>query len=100
LPVISYRVGGVAYATDCNAIPDETCKALEGLDVLILDGLRYAPHPTHMSIDTSLEYIERLRPRRAFLTHMNHEVSHETVSRRLPPGVELAYDGLTIEVAE
>jgi phosphoribosyl 1,2-cyclic phosphate phosphodiesterase len=100
MPVVAYRFGTVAYATDCSAIPDETCTALEGLDVLVLDGLRYAAHPTHMSIDRSLEYIARLRPRRAFLTHMNHEVLHESVSRRLPPGVELAYDGLTLEVAQ
>jgi phosphoribosyl 1,2-cyclic phosphate phosphodiesterase len=100
MPVVAYRVGRAAYATDCSAIPDETCAALEDLDVLILDGLRYGAHATHMSIDTSLQYIERLRPRRAFLTHMNHEVHHETVSRRLPPGVELAYDGLALEVAE
>jgi phosphoribosyl 1,2-cyclic phosphate phosphodiesterase len=100
MPVVAYRIGHVAYATDCSMIPDETCAALEGLDVLVLDGLRYADHPTHMSIATSLEYIARIRPRRAFLTHMNHEVHHETVNRQLPPGVQLAYDGLTIEVAE
>jgi phosphoribosyl 1,2-cyclic phosphate phosphodiesterase len=100
LDVVAYRFGGAAYATDCNEIPEETCAALEGLDVLILDGLRYAPHPTHMSIGTSLGYVERLRPKRTFLTHMNHEVLHDAVNRQLPPGVELAYDGLTIEVAE
>jgi len=100
LQVVAYRVGKLAYATDCNEIPDETIDALQGLDVLIIDGLRYADHPTHMSIGKSLAYIERIRPRRAFLTHMNHEVHHESVSARLPAGVALAYDGLSVEVAE
>jgi phosphoribosyl 1,2-cyclic phosphate phosphodiesterase len=77
LPVLAYRLGGFAYATDCNVIPDETVRALAGLDVLVIDGLRFAEHPTHM----------------------NHEVSHAAVSRELPAGVELAYDGLVVEVA-
>jgi phosphoribosyl 1,2-cyclic phosphate phosphodiesterase len=99
LPVVAYRFGRGAYATDCSEIPDETVRALAGLDVLVIDGLRYADHPTHMTIPKALEYIERIAPRRAYLTHMNHEVSHEAVSRELPPGVELAYDGLVVEVA-
>jgi phosphoribosyl 1,2-cyclic phosphate phosphodiesterase len=98
MPVVAYRFGNAAYATDCNEIPDETCARLAGLDLLILDGLRHAEHPSHMSIGKALAYIERVAPRRALLTHMNHEVSHEAVSRTLPPGVELAYDGLSVEV--
>lgn len=99
LPVLAYRFGNCAYVTDCNEIADETVDGLQGLDVLVLDGLRYADHPTHMTIPRALEYIERIAPRRAYLTHMNHEVSHETVSRQLPDGVELAFDGLVLEVA-
>jgi phosphoribosyl 1,2-cyclic phosphate phosphodiesterase len=99
LPVLAYRLGGFAYATDCNVIPDETVRALAGLDVLVIDGLRFAEHPTHMTIPKALGYIERIAPRRAYMTHMNHEVSHAAVSRELPAGVELAYDGLVVEVA-
>ena len=99
LPVVAYRFGSGAYVTDCNEIPDETVAGLQGLDVLVLDGLRYAEHPTHMTIPKALEYIERIGPRRAYLTHMNHEVRHEQVSGQLPAGVELSYDGLVLEVA-
>ena len=99
LPVVAYRFGRGAYATDCNEIPDETVEALQGLDVLVLDGLRYADHPTHMTIPKALAYIERIAPKRAYLTHMNHEVRHEVVSRDLPPNIELAYDGLVLEIA-
>lgn len=99
LPVVAYRFGAAAYVTDCNEIPDETIEGLRGLDVLVLDGLRFADHPTHMTISKALAYVERIGPARAFLTHMNHEVSHEAVSRDLPDGVELAYDGLVLEVA-
>lgn len=98
LPVLAYRFGGGAYATDCNEIPAETIERLEGIDTLILDGLRYADHPTHMTIPKALAYIERINPRKAYLTHINHEVRHAAVSRLLPPNVELAYDGLVIEV--
>jgi phosphoribosyl 1,2-cyclic phosphate phosphodiesterase len=98
LPVVAFRFGGGAYVTDCNEISDETVAALAGLDVLVLDGLRYADHPTHMTIPKALAYIERIAPRKAYLTHMNHEVSHEAVSRELPANVELAYDGLVVEV--
>lgn len=98
LPVVAFRFGRGAYVTDCNELPDETVAGLAGLDVLVLDGLRYADHPTHLTIPRALEYIERIAPRRAYLTHMNHEVSHAEVSRRLPDNVELAYDGLVVEV--
>jgi phosphoribosyl 1,2-cyclic phosphate phosphodiesterase len=98
LPVVAFRFGRGAYVTDCNEIPDETIAGLAGLDVLVLDGLRYADHPTHLTIPKALEYIDRIAPQRAYLTHMNHEVSHAEVSRRLPDNVELAYDGLVVEV--
>ncbi|HZS48143.1 MAG TPA: MBL fold metallo-hydrolase [Blastocatellia bacterium] len=98
LQVLAYRFGNFAYATDCNFIPDESCEKLAGLDTLIIDGLRYNTHSTHMSIEQSLEYIERLKPKRAFLTHMNHDILHARTSKELPEGVELAYDGLQFEV--
>ena len=98
MPVAAFRFGRGAYVTDCSEIPDATVDGLRDLDVLVLDGLRYADHATHLTIPKSLNYIERIRPRRAFLTHMNHEVRHATVNADLPDGVELAYDGLVVEV--
>jgi phosphoribosyl 1,2-cyclic phosphate phosphodiesterase len=98
LPVTAFRIGGFAYVTDCNLIPDETCSRLMGLDLLVIDALRFKSHPTHMSLDQSLGYIERLKPRRALLTHISHDIKHEETSGHLPEGVEIAYDGLMVEV--
>jgi phosphoribosyl 1,2-cyclic phosphate phosphodiesterase len=92
--VFGFRIDNVAYCTDVGQIPDDSWRLLEGLDVLVLDALRYKPHPAHLSINDALEVIARLKPTRAYLTHMSHDVEHETVNRQLPPGVELAYDGL------
>ena len=72
--------------------------ALEGLDLWVLDALRYRPHPTHAHIAQSLEWIARVRPRRAVLTHLNHEVDYAELAARCPDGVEPGYDGLTIEL--
>jgi phosphoribosyl 1,2-cyclic phosphate phosphodiesterase len=95
--VFGFRIGNVAYCTDVNAIPDRSWPLLEGLEVLVLDALRFTPHPAHFAVDEALEVIKRLRPQRAFLTHMAHEIEYEAVSRQLPAGVELAYDGLSFE---
>jgi phosphoribosyl 1,2-cyclic phosphate phosphodiesterase len=93
--VFGFRIGDVAYCTDVNEIPRSSWPKLEGLRVLILDMLRFKPHPAHMGLDQALDTINRFAPERAYLTHMSHEIEHETVSRRLPPNVELAYDGLS-----
>src|SRR5215216_4777659 len=98
LPVTAYRIGGFAYVTDCNHIPDETCARLMGLDSLVIDALRFKRHPTHMTLDEALGYIERLKPRRALLTHISHDIKHEDTSGHLPAGVGIAYDGLTLEM--
>ena len=98
LAVTAFRMGGFAYLTDCNLIPDETCDRLGGLDVLVIDALRFKKHPTHMALDQALGYIERLRPRRALLTHISHDIRHAPTSAGLPAGVEIAYDGLIVEV--
>lgn len=95
-PVLGFRVNDVAFCTDVNGIPDESWPLLEGLDVLILDALQDKPHPTHFGVGQSLEVIERLKPRRAFLTHISHKLEYDATNARLPPGVELAYDGLRI----
>ncbi len=94
--VLGFRVGDLAYCTDVSRIPDETWPALEGLDTLILDALRFDPHPTHFNLAQALEVVERLGPRRTFLTHLSHVFDHGKVESTLPPGVALAYDGLAL----
>lgn len=97
LPILGFRVGDIAYCTDCSAIPPRAYAQLEGLDVLVLDGLRYRHHPTHLTVDQALAVIEQLKPRRAYLTHIAHDILHADLEPRLPEGVHLAYDGLTLE---
>ena len=92
--VLGFRIGDVAYCTDVSKIPKESMLRLQGLEVLILDALRFRPHPAHFCLDEALEVIDRLQPAKAYLTHMSHDIEHEAVSRTLPPKVELAYDGL------
>ncbi|HEV2763323.1 MAG TPA: MBL fold metallo-hydrolase [Pyrinomonadaceae bacterium] len=98
LPVIAYRFNDFAYATDLSEIPHATIESLRGLDVLVLDCLRiHRAHPTHLTLARALEYVEELKPRRTYLTHIAHDIKHARDSRLLPPGVEFAYDGLEIE---
>lgn len=98
LDVYGYRFGAAAYLTDHSVIPEASMAALGGLDVLFLDALRHRPHPTHTTVARALEYVEELKPRRAFLTHICHDLGHEETERALPPNVRLAYDGLEIHV--
>jgi phosphoribosyl 1,2-cyclic phosphate phosphodiesterase len=95
--VLGFRIDDVAYCTDVSQIPPESWPLLQGLRVLVLDALRYKPHPAHFSLNEALEVIDRVKPQRAYLTHMTHELEHEATNRQLPPGVELAYDGLKFE---
>jgi phosphoribosyl 1,2-cyclic phosphate phosphodiesterase len=96
LPVMAYRLNDFAYLTDLSEIPSATIEALHDLDVLVLDCLRFAKHPTHLCVEKALEYVEKLKPRRTFLTHIAHDVKHERDSAKLPENVEWAYDGLTV----
>lgn len=98
LPVTAYRFGNFAYATDCNAIPPESMDGLRDLDVLVLDALRYDPHPSHFSLDEALAVIEILKPKRAYLTHLSHSIDHTTAENQLPDHVQLAYDGLRLQI--
>ncbi|MGH9826166.1 MAG: MBL fold metallo-hydrolase, partial [Blastocatellia bacterium] len=99
LEVTAFKAGNLAYVTDCNLIPDEACDRLTGLDTLIIDALRFKSHPTHMNVEAALGYIERLRPNRALLTHISHDIKHEETSGWLPAGVQIAYDGLQVDVS-
>jgi phosphoribosyl 1,2-cyclic phosphate phosphodiesterase len=96
LPVMAYRFNDFAYATDLSEIPPGTMASLKDLDVLVLDCLRFREHPTHLWLERALSYIEELRPRRAYLTHLAHDFKHGRDSVKLPPGVWFAYDGLEV----
>jgi phosphoribosyl 1,2-cyclic phosphate phosphodiesterase len=98
--VHGYRFGEAAYLTDHSDIPDESMELLNGLDVLFLDALRHKPHPTHSTVERSLQSVEKLAPRRAFFTHICHDLAHVRTEEALPPNVHLAYDGLEISVGE
>ena len=94
--VLGFRFGGLAYCTDTNEIPPESMSLLSGLDVLILDCLRREPHVTHLSLDEAVGVAGRLAPKRTLFTHVCHRLEHEATSKELPPGIDLAYDGLRI----
>jgi phosphoribosyl 1,2-cyclic phosphate phosphodiesterase len=97
-PILGFRFGTFAYLTDCNRIPDEAWPLLADLDVLVLDALRHRPHPTHFSVGEALDVVARLRPRHTYFTHMCHDLPHAATNAALPKGVELAYDGLQVDV--
>jgi phosphoribosyl 1,2-cyclic phosphate phosphodiesterase len=95
-PIHGYRVGGFAYLTDCSAIPDASWPLLEGLDVLVVGALRDREHPSHFTLDQAVTVGRRSGARRVLFTHMAHELGHAQTQARLPPGMELAYDGLVV----
>lgn len=97
MPSLGYRFGGLAYSPDVSHLTDEAVALLQGLDVWIVDTLRYTPHPSHFHLKKALQWIERLAPKRAILTHMTGELDYETLRRDLPGHVEPAYDGMVIE---
>jgi phosphoribosyl 1,2-cyclic phosphate phosphodiesterase len=99
MPILGFRFGTFAYVTDCSRIPDASWPLLRGVDTLVMGALRDEPHPTHFTLAEALEAIAAIGPRRAYLTHMNHDLGHAATSARLPQGVELAYDGLVLDVA-
>jgi phosphoribosyl 1,2-cyclic phosphate phosphodiesterase len=94
--VLGFRFGNIGYCTDTNYIPPESLALLEGLDVLVLDSLRHKPHPTHFSLEQAVEVARQLRAKRTLFTHLSHDLEHEATNAALPPGMELAYDGLRL----
>ncbi len=92
-----FRFGSAAYLTDFSEIPPDSMERLRGLDVLFLDALRHRPHPTHSTVENSLRLVRELEPRRAFFTHISHDLAHEETNRNLPENVKLAHDGLKLE---
>ena len=95
--ILGYRMGRFAYLTDCSQIPDHSWALLHDLDILVLDALRIRPHPTHFSLAEAIEATRRIAPRRAYFTHICHDLRHSETCARLPAGMELAYDGLVLE---
>ncbi|HEX3048381.1 MAG TPA: MBL fold metallo-hydrolase [Bacillota bacterium] len=98
IPVFGYRIGNFAYLTDCSLVPDSSLALLQNLDLLVLGVLRFKSHPTHLNLDQGLELIRRVKPGRTLLTHICHDFKHNEVSKLLPDGVELGYDGEIIDL--
>jgi phosphoribosyl 1,2-cyclic phosphate phosphodiesterase len=98
LPILGYRIGPFAYLTDCSDVPESSRAMLHGLDTLVIDGLRPRPHPTHFSISQAVDMVRILSPRQAFLTHLTHDVDHDTMEAELPDDIHLAWDGLRVEM--
>lgn len=94
---LGYRIGDLAYCNDVNGLPDDTMDNLRGLDVLIIDALRYVPHPTHAHLEMTLDWIAMLQPRRAILTNLHIDMDYQTLKRILPDGVEPGYDGQAVD---
>lgn len=96
---LGFRIGPFAYLTDVSAIPAVSERRLQGLELLVLDGLRFTAHNTHFNVAQALEVAKRLRVPRTVLTHLSHEIDHLRHGAELPPGVEFAYDGQRLSVA-
>ena len=95
--ILGFRFGNAAYLTDFSEIPETSMQYLHDLDTLFLDALRHKPHPSHSNVENSLRLVERLRPRRAFFTHISHDLPHQETNASLPAHVRLAHDGLKLE---
>ena len=98
LPVLGFRIGSFAYLTDCNRVPDESVALLAGVRTLIIDALRHRSHSTHFSVREATEMSARIGAERTYFTHISHDLGHAVTNASLPAGVELAYDGLVLEI--
>jgi len=98
-PILGFRIGTFAYLTDCSAIPDSSWPLLEGVRTLVLDALRDRPHSTHFSVGEAVKAAARIGAERTYFTHISHELGHAATCAGLPGGVELAYDGLVLEIS-
>ena len=98
MEITGYRIGNAAYLTDVSAIPESSFALLEGLEHLALSALRHKPHPNHATVEQAVAWAKRIGARHTWLTHIAHELGHETTNRMLPEGIRLAYDGLTVPV--
>lgn len=94
--ILGYRIGGMAYLTDCSGIPDGSWEKLRDLDVLIISALRYKPHPAHLNVEQAVEVARKLSPGLTVFTHMGHELDYDTLSKELPASIVPAYDGMEL----
>jgi phosphoribosyl 1,2-cyclic phosphate phosphodiesterase len=99
-PSLGFRVGGLGYCNDVVRLPDETLEQLAGVDTLVVDALRYTPHPSHANVEQALAWIALLKPRRAILTNLHGDLDYAKLRAELPAGVEPAFDGLELEIAQ
>ena len=101
LHILGYKINNLVYITDAKTIPQETLDAMKGIDTLVINALRRHEHMSHMTLDEALAIIEKVKPRRAWLIHLSHEMGlHATVEKELPENVGLAYDGMSIEIPD
>jgi phosphoribosyl 1,2-cyclic phosphate phosphodiesterase len=100
LRVFGYRFGDLAYVTDAGSVPDESIELLKGVEVLILNALRERSHPTHLSVGEAVDVIRAVGAKQAYLVHLSHELSHQAAEVLLPDGIDVAYDGLTVETSD
>lgn len=101
LPILGFRIGPLAYITDAKTIDTEQLGTLKGIPLLVINSLRIEPHMSHYCLRETLDVIDQIKPQRALLTHMSHEMGlHAQVNRILPPGVELAHDTLTVSIED
>jgi phosphoribosyl 1,2-cyclic phosphate phosphodiesterase len=98
--ILGYRIGGMAYLTDCSGIPDWSWDRLLDLDVLIISALRYKPHPAHLNVEQAVEVARKIKPGLTVFTHMGHELDYETLSKELPHSIVPAYDGMELELPD
>ena len=97
-PILGFRFGSFAYLTDCSEIPDASWPMLHNLEIVVLDALRVRPHPTHFSLAEAVDAAHRIAAGHTFFTHMCHDLPHAETNAGLPRGIELAYDGLVLEL--
>ncbi len=100
IDTLGLRVDDVVYSCDLNDLPDEALPYLQNMDMWIVNTLRYTPHPSHLTLDQALDWITRLAPRRALLTHLHIDIDYDALKAKLPAGVEPAYDGMVLETCE
>lgn len=96
--ILGYRIGNMAYLTDCSGIPEESWEKLDNLDLLILSALRYRPHKAHFNVEQAVETAKRINPKLTVFTHMGHEIEYDTLLKELPETIVPAYDGMEIEL--
>jgi phosphoribosyl 1,2-cyclic phosphate phosphodiesterase len=97
---VGYRIGRMAYSTDVVDLSDAAFEVLAGLDLWIVDCLRYEPHPTHSHFERTLSWVKRAKPKHTVLTHLNHTLDYDDLAAKCPPGVEPGYDGLSVELGD